>query len=944
MLKFFKMLVKKYKERFEVNEKEVPCDTFQDELNYDSGKVFYIAFIALGALLIYIPDNLKYHPFPAYAAWAFFIMTPLSALMILLRFTKTFKNRPNILLMIIFGYLYFLVAFVGGTNDPLLLPNDGAFPNILLLPVFAPLPLKFKLIGTVCTIIVFFGLAVLTGRDFTHYFSMYGIMLLMSAAILAILFSYSQNKLRYMAWQQRQELKKILKKNEEQIATISSLVDELVSAREFAENQAQVKSNFLAKMSHEIRTPMNAIMGMSELALREEMSDAAREHNFTIQQAGQNLLSIINDILDFSKIEKEQLEIVPEDYYFASLLDDVISIIKMRVLDSRLRFIVNIDSGIPNLLFGDSLRIRQVLLNLLSNGVKYTERGFVSLSISGEVTDDIVSLNIHVEDSGIGIKEEDIAKLFSEFTQFDLKTNKGVEGTGLGLAITRNLITAMGGEIHVRSEYGKGSIFTVSLPQKIKGREKLASVENPEGKNVLVFERREICINSILQTMANLGIYCKFVQSESEFYNELIGGKYPFAFVSSVLYSRVRKRYSEIGSEAKIILIAEFGEMIGDKNLNVIYTPIYSVPVANALNGNLDKISNIRRTGEINFIAPEASVLIVDDVTTNLRVAQGLMLSYQMNIDLRKSGMEAIEAAKNKRYDLIMMDHMMPDMDGIEAAGHIRSIDSDYYKTAPIIAFTANAVAGTREMFLENGFNDYLFKPIDTIKLNAVLEKWIPKAKQESALKIEYKAADVTEKNKHEQIIEIAGVNIKKGMHMLGGDFKIYIETLAVFYEDITQKIKEIKSCMETSDWHLYTIYIHAIKSAAANIGAGEISKTAADLEAAGNRNDSAYIKRHGVQFLNDAETLLNNISAALSEQELPQIKDMLSLKTELLKLKAGLKNFNSGMMTEAAGNLQIFAKDVDFGNAVSDILKKSLIGEYDEAAEAIDALIKKIY
>ncbi len=385
-----------------------------------------------------------------------------------------------------------------------------------------------------------------------------------------------------------------------------------------ATNKAnKAKSNFLAKMSHEIRTPMNAINGMSELALRENLPDAAREHIVTIKQAGTNLLSIINDILDISKIESGKLEIVTSKYLFSSLINDVVSIIKTKIADSGLRFDINIDPNIPNSLLGDETRIRQALLNVLSNAVKYTKKGFISLSASAEIKKGTVLLTINVADSGKGIKPKDLKKLFDEFVQVDMESRKSTEGTGLGLAITKNLLTAMGGDISVQSEYGKGSTFTLKLPQKISSDVLFDSLEND--------------------------------------------------------------------------------------------------------------------SAAIKFNAPNARVLVVDDIEANLKVAKGLMQPYKMQIDLCQSGIEAIEMVKANSYDLVLMDQMMPEMDGVEATKLIRVMagENPHYAELPIIALTANAVSGAKEMLFSKGFSDFLSKPIDTIELNSILEKWIPKEKQE---------------------------------------------------------------------------------------------------------------------------------------------------------------------------------------------------------------------
>ncbi|MDR2554063.1 MAG: response regulator [Fibromonadaceae bacterium] len=601
-----------------------------------------------------------------------------------------------------------------------------------------------------------------------------------------------------------------------------------------AEKANETKSRFLANMSHEIRTPMNAIIGMAELALRENMTSTAKEYISTVKQAGTNLLSIINDILDFSKIESGRLEIIPTNYMFSSLINDVVNIINMRLTDSKLRFEINIDSNIPNALLGDEMRIRQVLLNILSNAVKYTKKGFVSFSASGEIIDDTVLLTIEVADSGIGIKKENLEKLFKDFVRLDFTANKEVEGAGLGLAITKNFVSAMGGDIKVHSEYGKGSTFIVKLPQKIRSHEPFGTIKTTE----------------------------------------------------------------ERGSESMTI----------------------------------------------KFNAPKAKILIVDDIDTNLKVAEGLMQPYNMKIDLCQSGFAAIEAIKENLYDLVFMDHMMPEMDGIETTKLIREMggENPRYASLPIVALTANAVSGTREMFLSNGFNDFLSKPIDIVKLDAILAKWLPKEKQE---KLEEKIADADAPEATE--MEIGGIDVKKGISMTGGSLKVYMQTLAVFHKDGIQKMAEIKKSLETDNYSLYTTYVHALKSASASIGAFDLSETAKSLEAAGKKRDSAFIKQQNAHFLMALEILLNNINTVLSANKKNDKKvpvDFETLKNELNNLKAAIGIFDSDAIDKAANSLQMFTQAADIGESVENILQKNLIGEYDEAVAMIDDLTGQIF
>ncbi|MDR2870089.1 MAG: response regulator [Deferribacteraceae bacterium] len=388
-------------------------------------------------------------------------------------------------------------------------------------------------------------------------------------------------------------------------------------AKEQAERASLTKGLFLANMSHEIRTPMNAIKGMSDLLIHTGLKDTQYHYAKSLSRAANSLLTIINDILDFSKIDANKMEITPDSYDFRAMIADVEKMMQLRATEKHLDFFVEIDEAIPHMLIGDEVRIKQILINLLGNAVKFTHMGHVKLKVSqlSLEADGRIFIAFDVEDTGPGIKEEDIPYLFTAFSQMDAKKHKGIQGTGLGLTITRRLAELMGGSVELKSEYGRGSTFTCLLLQMVDA-EAIKTTEN--------------------------------YHTEDSF----------------------------LGS----------------------------------------------------FKAPEAKVLIVDDNEINLIVAAELLKQYDIQADKAMSGMEALDILEKKRYDLIFMDHMMPDMDGIETSVNIRAY-ADWRHNVPIVALTANAISGMKELFLSSGLNDFLSKPIELAALNTILKTWLPSEK-----------------------------------------------------------------------------------------------------------------------------------------------------------------------------------------------------------------------
>ena len=608
---------------------------------------------------------------------------------------------------------------------------------------------------------------------------------------------------------------------------INNIIQHMMRSKMDVEIASKAKSDFLSKMSHEIRTPMNAIKGLTEIVLREEIPDTAREHLCTMRNAGEHLLAIINDILDLSKIESGKIEIASEPYLFHSIINDVVEIINHRMLDSVVKFYAYMEEDVPNALIGDELRIRQILLNILTNAQKYTHEGAVTMNVTGRKIDDtLAELVVSIKDTGIGIKPENLEDLFSEFSQFDVEKNRHIEGTGLGLAITYNLVEYMGGSIEVESVYGEGSTFTVTLPQQIdKGYEK--------SSGLLRDSRMRL--------------------SRKDYTNEY-------------------QRY---------------------------------------------------------FHAPQANILIVDDVNINLVVAEGLLKPYEMNVDTCLSGKEAIKKIQEKDYDLVFMDHMMPEMDGFEAVEKIRSYDK--FADLVIIALTANALTGVKEQFLGSGFNDFLSKPIETSILNNILLKWIPKDKQKSSVIID----DVGE----EIDILIRGIDVEVGIAHSGGKLANYLDTLRVFSNDCKVKLSQLEDFVKDEDLKNFIIYVHGLKSACANVGAVRLSQRADELEQAGNADDKEFIFANYKKFSEGLTKLIGNVDAVISERTNTNVKvDYNIIKEGADKLKIALEEFDSNAIDEACEMLKPFAGGKE-NPELSQILQHVFMGMYKQAIEGIEGL-----
>lgn len=646
-------------------------------------------------------------------------------------------------------------------------------------------------------------------------------------------------------------------------------------------------ANFLSNVSHELRTPVNMVIGISEVALGKDISPEIRENLRSIKMAGKRLSSQINNILDYTEIVEGTLTAAKKTYAVTSVMNDIIAMTSQQN-NSKLEMVFDIDPKLPSLLIGDSEKISHVLRILLDNSMKFTEEGGINLWIGFRRESYGVNLVIDIYDTGIGMTSEQLEQIMDDFYQADSGSRRYVGGLGLGIPIARGLLHSMGGFVHFESVEQQGLHVHISIPQGVEDETPCIQVPNASHVCVACFfkperysrdEVRRYYDRMILHLVEGLGIEGYQAHNFEGLLKLQRDHKLTHVFIAQREYMANPPYYEELAETIPVAVIAEKDFILDeDSRLLVLRKPFFALSIVNLIVGGPQDngFEEAQAAGRKPFTCKGVSALAVDDEEMNLLVARGVLGSYGIKVDTCLSGKEAVAKCTKTAYDVIFLDHMMPGFDGVETLRRIREINNGAYKELPVIALTANTISGAREMFRNEGFNEFIPKPIERSVLERVLRRVLPEDC------IQYEEIPVSRETSAEQIAEErgrkeepdvvtvphdgreehpdaqteeappaygslvrAGINVNLGLEYCGEDDEFYLEMLRMFHDQREEKAAELNSLYESANWTDYGIKAHALKSTALTIGAEELSGRAKELELAGKKADEAFIRKN---------------------------------------------------------------------------------------------------
>lgn len=690
--------------------------------------------------------------------------------------------------------------------------------------------------------------------------------------------------------------------------------------------------DFLTNVSHELRTPINAVTGITAVMLKNEEDADKRKNIFSIQMAGYRLFNQIEDILDYTEIDTGKVKVSEDTYMISSIVNDIIVENRLSERENMPELVFDIDAGMPSVLLGDGRKIKKILKHLIDNALKFTHKGGVYVRVFALTKPYGINLCIRVSDTGVGIATEELGRITERFYQSNGGRNRRAGGLGLGLPIVYGMVNAMKGFIQIESTAGIGTTISASIPQKV-------SDETP---GMAVNDRKNLCLASFLMSekyevpevrdyynemishlVQRFDIPLHGVSNMDEFERLISMYQLTHLFIGKEEYEENKSRLEELAQTMEVIVVADNSFALSrESKVKLLRKPFFCLPIINLLNASTSGDEDVFE--EKYMLCPGVRVLVVDDEPMNLMVAQGILGDYQMVVKTADSGRRAIELCKEEEFDLIFLDHMMPEMDGVETLKLLRKVQSDQNKVFTIIAFTANAVSGAREMFLKEGFDEFVSKPIETLEMERILRKMLPKSsilfvdeKDKKNLKTvdkekqsvskdgvtDGKGTESSSEENEIERLESAGIHTRSGMQYCRGDREFYVELVTKFAKDAERKAAEIDDFFQTEDFENYCILVHALKSSAKMVGADALSEMAREAEEAAKNQDADYIREHHkelltaydevVQCILDVVTADENASKqALKEESVEVSGDELIQWLE--KLKESLNTFEA--------------------------------------------------
>lgn len=718
--------------------------------------------------------------------------------------------------------------------------------------------------------------------------------------------------------------------------------------------------DFLANVSHELRTPINAVTGISAVMLKKEENADKRKEINSIQEAGRRLFSQIEDILDYTEIDTGKMKVTKEPYVLSSLVNDIITGNQLLLKENAPEVIFDIDPQIPSVLIGDAKKIKKIVKHLVDNAIRFTKEGGVYVKIYALTKPYGINLCIEVSDTGIGIGSEDLDKITEKFFKTHGGKSHRTGGLGLGLPIAHGMVRVMEGFMQVESDLDSGTTVLVSIPQGVA-----------DAKPGMVLQKRE-----------TLSMAC-YLRSEKyeipkvrEYYNEMIDHmikrldaplhrasdreelekllslyRLTHLFVGKEEYQECHELLCRFDQDTEVIVIADENFILPETGrVRLLKKPFYSFAIINMLNAEAS--GNTEALKEKRMLCPGVRVLVVDDEPMNRLVAEEIFKGYQMQVQTAESGRMAIDLCEKEDFDLVFLDHMMPEMDGVETLKRLRKIQTNSQQKLIIIAFTANAVSGAREMFLREGFDEFVSKPIEYSEMEHVLRKVLPKSAIVMADEtIQSKRVYATkEKDPWSFMTEI---NTKSALAYCKNDMDFYRELLDKFAMDAVQKEKEIDSFFEQEDYHNYRILVHALKSTAKMVGADALSHLAKESEAAVQNKDIAYVREHHKELLAKYHEVVRQISEALgrgentAEQSYSETRKEIScdeLLAKLMELKEWLAAFE---IDKAEVVISQISESEYQGTSVKELLREVRGDvedfEFSEAGRKVEELLERM-